>query len=660
MKRRKTPWKKRILMIIVGMLIQLIHLPIMVFAADAISLSHAAGFSATQGDSSVYIVVEASVLSGSTDYELILTSADSDITVTTGNTGVFAGGTDNDGTFIVKISKSADIGDHTLTVRAVADDVAGTVISTKTLTMEVAKSQDSYSSSGQAAFDVDYTVSGGSSIVAGQSNTLSLSLFNRGNTVIKNARVSLSLPEGISIKSGAATINAGYISIGKTYVAEYPIIAETSLASKSYPIVVKIAGLSSSNTEVVVEETIYVPVAGSGGAGDLDLEIVQVSAPESVSAGKDFVVTFAVKNKGSYDASNIKATLKIPEGMINKTKNVFLIHSIASGESQPCTVTLNAQNGGQYALFEISAGNADGSSTVSQYAGTMVTGAGGSVNPQLMVSAYGYGGTPVKSGEDFYLSLSLHNTSAGMGLQNIKVTVTSDDSAFLPVGTSNSFYIPSIASNSVVSHVMHLAAGKDAEQKTSTVTVNMSYEDTSGGTHTSTDIISIPVIQETRLVIDEILDPGYLTADQMGYLNVNYYNMGKTQLSNLRIKSEGDFTVDGSATMYVGNMGSGKSDYYSINFFPNGPGPLFGKVTFTFEDAAGDEQTIVKEFSFNIGEAVIWEEDPNIPPEDPSSQGLGVWKWLLGLAVVGGGSFTGYRIRKKKKARANEEFNLDE
>jgi hypothetical protein len=496
--------------------------------------------------------------------------------------------------------------------------------------------------------------------VAGQNNTLSLFLFNRGNTVVKNARVNLLLPDGISISSGAATVNAGYLAIGKTYVAEYPVTAETSLASKSYPVVVKITGLNSFNEEVSFEETVYIPVAGTGGSGDLDLEIVNASAPESVAAGQDFTVTFEVENKGAYEAANIKATLQLPEGIINKTKNVFLISSIAAGSKQSCTVTLNAQNGGQYALFEITAGNADGTNTVSQYAGTMVTGGGGGVNPQLMVSAYGYGAAPVKAGKDFYLTLTLRNTSAGTGLQNIKVTVNSDDNAFLPVGTSNSFYIAGIAANSAVSHSMHLAAGKDAEQKTSTVTVNMSYEDTSGGTHTATDIISIPVIQETRLVIDEILDPGYLTADQMGYLNVNYYNMGKTQLSNLRITTEGDFSVDGSPTMYVGNMASGRSDYYSVNFFPNGPGPMNGKVTFIFEDAAGDQQTVVKDFTFNIGEAVVWEEDPNMPPENPSAGGLGVWKWVIGLAVLAAGGFTGYKLKKKKKAAADEEFNLDE
>ncbi|MDD2295446.1 MAG: CARDB domain-containing protein, partial [Eubacteriales bacterium] len=423
----------------------------------------------------------------------------------------------------------------------------------------------------------------------------------------------------------------------------------------------RISGLNTSNSEVSLEETVYVPVAGVGGSGNLDLEISDVQAPESVSAGSDFSVSFTVHNQSAYDAVNVKAELKVPEGVINKTKNVFLIDRIAPGASQGCTVTLNARQGGEYQLFEISAGSADGTQTVSQYGGTMILGGGGGTNPQLMVSAYSYGGQPVRAGNAFTLSLTLNNTSSGTALQNIKVTVTSDDSAFLPVGTSNAFYVPSIAANSAVTHQMSLAAKKDAEQRTSTITVAMSYEDTAGSTYSASDIISIPVIQETRLVIDDILDPGYLTADQMGYLNVNYYNMGKTQLSNLRVTAEGDFTVEGSATMYVGNMASGKSDYYSINFFPNGPGPLNGKVTFTFEDAAGDEQMIEKLFTFQVGEAMVWEEDPNMPlPEDMPSGGMSAWKAAAILLAASAAVLGAVKYRKRRKLIRDEEFDLNE
>ncbi|MDD3536818.1 MAG: CARDB domain-containing protein [Eubacteriales bacterium] len=659
MKKQSKSSMKRIGLMLSAALVAAVLMPAAAFAAPEVIFERIEGFRAMQGGDDV-INLTARSAAGGRDFKIVLTADTSNISVES-ISSTYTGGLTHENIRIgISIDKRTSVGEHTLTAKAIAVDGSDDVIGSRDISYEVTRNMDSFSSLGGAAFDVDYSISGGSSLIAGQTQTLQLSLFNRGNTVIKNARISLTLPEGLSIASGAATVNAGYLSIGKTYVAEYPIAADRDLESKSYPVTVRIAGLNSSNSEVSVEETVYVPLAGTGGSGALDLEILNVKTPESVSAGSDFSVSFDVKNKGEYDAVNVKAELRVPEGVFNKTKNVFLIDRLAGGASQTCTVTLNARQGGEYALFEISAGSADGTQTVSQYGGTMVRGGGGGTNPQLMVSAYSYGGQPVRAGGEFILSLTLNNTSSGTALQNIKVTVTSDDSAFLPVGTSNAFYVPSIAPDSSLTHEMRLAAKKDAEQRTSTVTVAMSYEDSSGGTYTASDIISIPVIQETRLVIDDILDPGYLTADQMGYLNVNYYNMGKTQLSNLRVTAEGDFTVEGSATMYVGNMTSGKSDYYSINFFPNGPGPLNGKVIFTFEDAAGDEQIIEKPFTFQVGEAMVWEEDPNMPQPEMPAEGMSTWK-TVGILLAGAAAVFGIvRYRKRKKLIRDEEFDLNE
>jgi hypothetical protein len=134
MKDRKNQKSRRICLVLAGALIALLIAPAMAFAADTITLSHIAGFSATQGDSNIYIVVRANVVAGESDYTLTLTSQDSDITVTTGNTGIFPAGTDNEGTFIVKVSKTADVGNHKLTVKAIAADTQ-VVIEAETLTI---------------------------------------------------------------------------------------------------------------------------------------------------------------------------------------------------------------------------------------------------------------------------------------------------------------------------------------------------------------------------------------------------------------------------------------------------------------------------------------------------------------------------------------------
>jgi hypothetical protein len=88
---------------------------------------------------------------------------------------------------------------------------------------------------------------------------------------------------------------------------------------------------------------------------------------------------------------------------------------------------------------------------------------------------------------------------------------------------------------------------------------------------------------------------------------------------------------------------------------------MSGKVIFTFEDVAGEERTVEKSFTFQIGEAMDWEGDPDMPtPDERPSAGLSTWKVVAILAAAAGGGFGVMKYRKTKKRNRDEEFNLDE
>ena len=74
------------------------------------------------------------------------------------------------------------------------------------------------------------------------------------------------------------------------------------------------------------------------------------------------------------------------------------------------------------------------------------------------------------------------------------------------------FFIDSIEKTGYKEHGLFLSVKPDAEQKTTSVNINMTYEDRSGNTYNATDVISIPVMQETRLVVDDIIAPPELYA----------------------------------------------------------------------------------------------------------------------------------------------------
>ena len=272
-------------------------------------------------------------------------------------------------------------------------------------------------------------------------------------------------------------------------------------------------------------------------------------------------------------------------------------------------------------------------------------------SPILLLSDYSCGGS-VKAGSNFGLGLSLLNTSK-VDLHNIKVTVNS--TAFLPVGASNSFYVESIAAGATYKKTLTMSCPKDTVQGPQSLTVSSTFNEGS-----SSDTISIPVVQETRLVIDDILDPGWLVMGEQAYCSVGYRNMGNNQINNLTITVEGDFDVDGSPLKYVGNVASGRQDNYSFNFWPRQEGECIGTVKFTYEDADGNEHYMTKDFNFNIGPAYNWDEpiEPDFPVEEPGFK-MPVWGWaccgvgaiILAIVIV--------KIIKKRKQKKQEALDLD-
>ena len=276
-----------------------------------------------------------------------------------------------------------------------------------------------------------------------------------------------------------------------------------------------------------------------------------------------------------------------------------------------------------------------------------------------MVTNYDLGGNKaVLAGKDFPLSLTLTNTSAKT-LCNIKVTVQDSTGSVLPAEGSNSFFIRSIAPGASYGKLLPMTVGNDVTAGNSTIAVNMSYEDLDAHTFTSSDTITVPVTQEDRLVIDDILDPGWLMAGEQGYLQIKYYNMGKTTLNNLRIAVSGDFTIDGDSSQYVGNMANGRSDYFSFNFFPNAEGECKGKAVFTYENAQGEEQVIEKEFTLNIQPAPQY-EDPGDMPVEPVKGPTPLWQKILIGAGVAAAAVAAIVLGKKHKKAKAEALELDE
>lgn len=491
-------------------------------------------------------------------------------------------------------------------------------------------------------------------LVSGKTNELSLTIINRGNSPLLDVVASIgALDEGMSLKDAPTEVRLGSISMSNSEkTTSFPIYIEDNYEGGNIPFTFTVKGNDPNGKEAVFTKTEYITVIG--GTSDADsLEISNVKGPQEIAPGKDFKVDFKVSNIGSSELKNIKVTLEPTAPVVNKTKNIF-VSNFAPGEAKSYSVTMFSASNTEAKNYpiKITVETSDKEpKAISQYTGIYVKGDTSSKTvPQLMITNYDYGSKVVEANKPFNLGITLKNTNKKQSISNIKVSLSADEGIFIPVNSSNSFFIDNITPGGTATKTITLTSKPDAPQKTVSISVDMTYEDKDGNPITAKDNISIPLVQDLRLVIDDIVPPTELFTGQQSSVSVQYYNMGKTALSNLRVTAEGtNLEFSQSPATFVGNFEAGKNEYYDLSIIPISEGPVEGNVVFTFENTAGEESRIEKPFSFTAQEMPVVDEpiDGEIPPENTmSKKNIALIAGAFIAAVAG---FIVFKKHKKKK-----------
>ncbi|MDG2774741.1 hypothetical protein HKB01_04830, partial [Vibrio parahaemolyticus] len=151
-----------------------------------------------------------------------------------------------------------------------------------------------------------------------------------------------------------------------------------------------------------------------------------------------------------------------------------------------------------------------------------------------------------------------------------------------------------------------------------TLTAHFEYEDTNGNEYTATELIGVPVVQESKLETSEI---GYVQEAYVGQptpISVEFFNTGKVTLYNMMVKLEGDFQTE-NGQYFVGNFQSGSSEYFEGYVIPYQSGEVKGALVFSFEDSTGQMQEIRKEFTLNVMEMTPSPNYPETPRKKPEN-----------------------------------------
>lgn len=343
-------------------------------------------------------------------------------------------------------------------------------------------------------------------------------------------------------------------------------------------------------------------------------------------------------------------------------------------------------NGYQKISFNVRYFASDGSSqtttldTYIQTSGTAGVSADGKAStPRVIVTGFETNPEVVHAGDSFMLTLHLKNTSTATSVNNMlfefDAAVEGKDSettyeSFLPTAGSNTIFVDKMAKNGTRDIQIEMEARSDLAQKPYAIDVNMSYEDEHVNAYTNKASVSIPVKQEARIDMSQPeVTPSSIDVGSEANVMFSIYNLGKTKLYNVSVKTDSEFFSGGDC--FVGNLDSGATG--SVDMYLTGEAATTDdgtvKLQITYEDETGAPTTVEKEISLFVTEPVYDDGmyDDTAMPDGDTGNGMGIGGKIAVVVVIlivaGVAGAVIVMKRKKKKEQQNLEddiMDLDE
>lgn len=277
-------------------------------------------------------------------------------------------------------------------------------------------------------------------------------------------------------------------------------------------------------------------------------------------------------------------------------------------------------------------------------------------SPNLMVRTSSYGDI-VTAGNAFTLSLGVYATDGSEDLNDVIVALTLPENISLSSGSLSS-YVGSIAPKQMRDVSFQILPAAGFTGTVASITVNMTGTGAITGKAVSgTTTISVPISQPNRFEVGQLeLSSDTVYVGDTGSVTLSYVNKGKNPIGNLEARLTGT-NLGAGGYQYLGNLNAGTEGSVDFDIIPDAAGTVSGVITLSYEDAAGNPQTVSKDFTVSAEEMSTDDfYDPSMDDVQPEQTGMPVWAWVLigvcGAVVVVVVIVVVVRKRKKAKALA--------
>lgn len=358
------------------------------------------------------------------------------------------------------------------------------------------------------------------------------------------------------------------------------------------------------------EQNVYFKVIQENSPALISVNNIKTSVDE-ISPNTQFALSFDISNIGDLDAKNMKVLLtglSKDEFIALDSEDLKYVGTLPGKESAEVTFNLSASKditGGTHIVTaEISYedANSENNSVSKSIYITNVSGTdkkdeeptSEAGTPKVMISSYKTNPSSIRAGDTINFTFTFTNTNNKKSIKNMKITVDSNDGAFMIAKGSNTFYVEKMSPKASISKSIDLNVKQDLTSKSYPINISFDYEDNNGTNYTSNEVINLPVVEYSKLVINSVyVGEAYVGGNTS--LSFDYINMGKATVSNLTASVEGDYESVQSIN-YIGNLNAGTSDYYDIEVRPTKDGENHGTLILSFEDSSGKIIEVKKEF----------------------------------------------------------------
>lgn len=275
--------------------------------------------------------------------------------------------------------------------------------------------------------------------------------------------------------------------------------------------------------------------------------------------------------------------------------------------------------------------------------------------PRVILAGFTTDPAEVVAGQDFTVAFTLRNTSTRTRVQNMKVTLSSDDSAFLPASGSSSLFISRIRADQLETASMAFHSLPSLEEKPYRLTLTIDYEDAAANPFTSIETVSIQVRQNIRAdaSVPQLM-PSQLTLGQDASLTFSIFNQGKTKLYNAKAAIKEGQAIT-SPEVFVGTIDPGASGAVdmTVNAAEEAAGPI--TITVSFEDVNGNVTTMDKMAEVAVMAPIPIEEPPlGEQPGQEAGPSL-LMPALIAAALLALVVIVALAVRRRRRRRVERE-----